>query len=74
MVLKVQDDGHARDIPIRAGEVFYLPPKVPHSPQRMLDSIGLVIERRRLEGEKDGLMWFCRELQPQAVRTVLPAR
>jgi 3-hydroxyanthranilate 3,4-dioxygenase len=59
MVLKVQDDGTARDIPIRAGELFYLPPRVPHSPQRMPESIGLVIERRRLAGEKDGLLWFC---------------
>jgi 3-hydroxyanthranilate 3,4-dioxygenase len=59
MVLKVQDAGQARDIPIRAGELFYLPPRVPHSPQRMVDSIGLVIERRRLPGERDGLLWFC---------------
>jgi 3-hydroxyanthranilate 3,4-dioxygenase len=59
MVLKVQDDGRARDIPIRAGEVFYLPPRVPHSPQRMAGSIGLVIERRRTEGERDGLLWYC---------------
>ena len=59
MVLKVQDDGVARDIPIRAGELFYLPPKVPHSPQRLANSIGLVIERRRLPHEKDGLLWFC---------------
>jgi 3-hydroxyanthranilate 3,4-dioxygenase len=59
MVLKVQDDGVARDLPIRAGEMFYLPPRVPHSPQRMADSIGLVIERRRLPHEQDGLLWFC---------------
>ncbi|MFC4527414.1 3-hydroxyanthranilate 3,4-dioxygenase [Dyella halodurans] len=59
MVLKVQDDGVSRDIPIRAGEMFYLPPCVPHSPQRLPNSIGLVIERQRLAGEKDGLMWFC---------------
>ncbi|HEY4146127.1 3-hydroxyanthranilate 3,4-dioxygenase [Pinirhizobacter sp.] len=59
MVLKVQDDGAARDIPLRAGELFYLPPRVPHSPQRMPGSIGLVIERRRLAHEKDGLLWFC---------------
>lgn len=59
MVLRVQEEGKARDIPIRAGEVFYLPPRVPHSPQRMAGSIGLVIERRRLAGEKDGLLWFC---------------
>jgi 3-hydroxyanthranilate 3,4-dioxygenase len=59
MVLKVQDDGQARDIPIRAGELFYLPPRVPHSPQRMAGSIGLVIERRRMAGERDGLSWYC---------------
>jgi 3-hydroxyanthranilate 3,4-dioxygenase len=64
MVLRVQEDfdgerGTVRDIPIRAGEVFYLPPRVPHSPQRMADSVGLVIERKRLPHEDDALMWFC---------------
>ena len=59
MVLKIQEDGAARDIPIKAGEVFYLPPRVPHSPQRMAGGIGLVIERRRLPDELDGLMWYC---------------
>lgn len=59
MVLKVQEAGAVRDIPIRAGEVFYLPPGVPHSPQRMANSVGLVIERRRLAHEKDGLIWYC---------------
>ncbi|MGB4857825.1 MAG: 3-hydroxyanthranilate 3,4-dioxygenase [Dokdonella sp.] len=61
MVLKVQEDGKARDIPIRAGEIFYLPPNVPHSPQRSANSIGLVIERRRLADEKDGLSWYCQD-------------
>ena len=59
MVLKIQEDGRVRDIPIRAGEVFYLPPGVLHSPQRMPDSVGLVVERRRLPHEQDGLLWFC---------------
>lgn len=61
MVLKIQEDGKARNIPIRAGEIFYLPPNVPHSPQRAANSIGLVIERRRLAGEKDGLSWYCQQ-------------
>jgi 3-hydroxyanthranilate 3,4-dioxygenase len=65
MMLKVQDDGQPRDIPIRAGEMFYLPPRVPHSPQRMPSSIGLVIERRRLPHEKDGLLWFCERCNHQ---------
>ena len=59
MVLKVQDEGLARDIRIRAGETFLLPPRTPHSPQRMAGSVGLVIERKRVAGERDGLMWFC---------------
>ena len=59
MVLKIQENGKARDIPLRAGEIFYLPPRIAHSPQRMADSIGLVIERKRLPHEKDGLLWFC---------------
>jgi len=59
MVLKIQEDGAARDVPIKAGEMFYLPARVPHSPQRGPDSVGLVIERKRLAHEKDGLLWFC---------------
>ena len=61
MVLKVQGDGQSRDIPIKAGEVFYLPPRVPHSPQRSAGGVGLVIERKRLPHEKDGLLWFCEQ-------------
>jgi len=59
MVLRLMTEDGPRDVPIRAGEIFYLPPRVPHSPQRMANSVGLVIERRRLAHEKDGLMWFC---------------
>ena len=37
MVLRIQEHpdggaGKVRDIPIRAGEMFFLPPRVPHSP------------------------------------------
>ena len=59
MVLRIQEDGAVRDIPIHAGETFLLPPRVPHSPQRMAGSVGLVIERKRLPHEDDALMWFC---------------
>jgi 3-hydroxyanthranilate 3,4-dioxygenase len=59
MVLRIQEDGRPRDIPIGAGEIFLLPPRTPHSPQRMPDSVGLVIERRRLPHENDGLIWYC---------------
>lgn len=59
IVLKVIDDGQPVDIPIKEGEIFLLPPRVPHSPQRSAGSVGLVIERYRKDGEKDGFMWYC---------------
>jgi 3-hydroxyanthranilate 3,4-dioxygenase len=59
MLLKtVQDDAFV-DIPIREGEIFLLPPRVPHSPQRFKDTVGIVIERKRAPHELDGFMWFC---------------
>lgn len=61
MLLKTMQDGKPVDIPIKAGEVFLLPARVPHSPVRFADSVGLVIERKRLPGEQDGLMWFCEQ-------------
>jgi len=59
IVLKIIEEGTPRDIHIKAGEIFLLPPKIPHSPQRPADSIGLVMEIKRKHGEKDGFMWFC---------------
>lgn len=59
ILVKVQEDGKAVDVPIHEGEIFLLPPRVPHNPVRREDTVGLVIERKRREGEKDALMWFC---------------
>ncbi len=59
MVLKVLDQGKIVDIPINQGDIFLLPPKVPHSPQRGANTVGLVIERKRSPGEKDGFAWYC---------------
>ena len=58
IVVKTQQNGKKVEIPIKEGEMFLLPPKVPHSPIRPSGSIGLVIERKRREEDKDGLMWF----------------
>ena len=54
-----QQDGKAVDVPINQGEIFLLPPRIPHSPRRGANTIGLVIERTRRTGEKDGLQWYC---------------
>jgi len=59
MVLKTVQDGEFIDIPIAEGEIFLLPPRVPHSPQRFRDTVGIVVERARAENELDGFLWFC---------------
>jgi len=58
--VRIQEEGKAVDIPIKAGEMFLLPAKVPHSPMRSEGSVGLVIEAVRKDRDmKDGLLWFC---------------
>jgi 3-hydroxyanthranilate 3,4-dioxygenase len=59
ITVRIMEDGKARDIPIREGEIFLLPPRVPHSPQRPESTIGMVIERVRKVGELDHLRWYC---------------
>lgn len=59
MLLGTIQDGRRVDIPIREGDIFLLPPGVPHSPQRFSDTVGLVVERQRKPQEQDGFMWFC---------------
>jgi 3-hydroxyanthranilate 3,4-dioxygenase len=59
MLLKTVQDGERVDIPIREGEIFLLPPRVPHSPQRFKNTVGIVVERQRAPHELDGFIWFC---------------
>lgn len=55
----INEEGKPETIDIREGEMFLLPPRVPHSPQRPAGTVGLVLERKRNTGEIDKLMWFC---------------
>ncbi len=59
VVVRIRDTDGIKDIPVREGETFFIPPNVPHSPQRGPDTIGLVVERRRPETEPEHLMFFC---------------
>ncbi|MFI7005529.1 3-hydroxyanthranilate 3,4-dioxygenase [Streptomyces sp. NPDC050145] len=64
MVLRVMDaEGEPpRDVHIREGDVFLLPPHVRHSPQRPEEgSIGLVVEFARPQGSRDAFEWYCME-------------
>lgn len=71
--VRIQEEGKAVDIPIRAGEMFLLPPKVPHSPMRSEGSVGLVVERVRKGTDlKDGLLWFCDNCNNKLHETYFP--
>ena len=59
MVLKIMDNGTPKDVHINEGDIYLLPPKVPHSPQRGENTVGLVIEYPRKKKMKDALEWYC---------------
>nr|XP_060610365.1 3-hydroxyanthranilate 3,4-dioxygenase [Anolis sagrei ordinatus] len=61
MCLKIIQNGKHKDIHIKEGEVFLLPARIPHSPQRYANTVGLVIERKRSNMEIDGLRYYVGE-------------
>eukprot|EP00062_Callorhinchus_milii_P008031 gi/632950281/ref/XP_007890629.1/ PREDICTED: 3-hydroxyanthranilate 3,4-dioxygenase isoform X1 [Callorhinchus milii] len=61
MCLKIIEKGIHKDVHIREGEMFLLPARIPHSPQRKADTVGLVIERERLTTETDGLRYYVED-------------
>uniref|UniRef100_A0A8C7YBU5 3-hydroxyanthranilate 3,4-dioxygenase n=1 Tax=Oryzias sinensis TaxID=183150 RepID=A0A8C7YBU5_9TELE len=58
MCLKIIENGKHKDVHIKEGEIFLLPARIPHSPQRQANTVGLVVERRRLLNETDCLRYF----------------
>jgi 3-hydroxyanthranilate 3,4-dioxygenase len=59
IVVRVMETGGPRDIAVREGDIFLLPPDVPHSPQRGPRTVGMVIERARPAGDLDRFRWYC---------------
>lgn len=56
----VQTENGKEVLELSAGDMFLLPAKMPHSPIRTENSVGLVVERKRNKSTaKDGLLWFC---------------
>jgi 3-hydroxyanthranilate 3,4-dioxygenase len=60
MELPTIQAGRRVNVVIREGDVFLLPSRIPHSPQRPhAGSLGLVVERKRYEDEPpDGLRYY----------------
>ncbi|MBM3329419.1 MAG: 3-hydroxyanthranilate 3,4-dioxygenase [Calditrichaeota bacterium] len=70
IVLKLIEDGKPVEVPLREGDIFLLPPKIPHSPQRPAGTVGLVMEVKRSPGMKDGIIWFCDHCQAKVYEEV----
>ncbi len=68
IVLKIIDNGVPKDVHIKEGEIYLLPPKIPHSPQRGPNTVGLVIEYPRAEKMMDALEWYCETCNEQLYR------
>jgi len=52
--------------------MYLHPAKVPHSPARPANSVGLVIECKREKNHMDGLMWFCDQCNHKLHDTYFP--
>lgn len=74
MVLKIIDNGVQKDVHINEGDIYLLPPKVPHSPQRKANTVGLVIEYPRSKGMMDALEWYCEKCGNQLYREEFPLK
>ncbi len=72
ILVKIQEDGKVVEVPIKAGDMFLLPSRIPHSPIRSAGSVGLVIERKRDANHTDGLMWFCDHCNAKLHDTYFP--
>ncbi|KAF3911591.1 hypothetical protein AA313_de0200031 [Arthrobotrys entomopaga] len=64
MLLKIvdpTDNDTFKDIIIREGDMFLLPPNTPHNPVRFANTVGIVLEQKRPEGSLDRLRWYCQD-------------
>ena len=74
ITLGIMENGKRVDIPINEGDIFLLPPKTPHSPQRPANTVGLVMEMHRRPEDLDAFMWFCEKCDNKLYEEFLPLK
>jgi 3-hydroxyanthranilate 3,4-dioxygenase len=72
IVVRIIEDGKIVPIEIKAGDMFLLPAKVPHSPQRGPNTVGLVIEKVRAGDMKDSFSWYCENCSNKLYEEFMP--
>lgn len=69
ITLRIQEHGEARDVIVREGDVFMLPPYVPHAPMRPAGTVGLIAERKRHDNDPaDAFAWYCEKCNHELFR------
>jgi 3-hydroxyanthranilate 3,4-dioxygenase len=67
------DNERRQLVKIREGEIFLCPGGVAHSPRRGEGTWGLVIERKRKQGENEEFVWFCEKCDEKVLsQTMIP--
>jgi len=74
LLLRTQQNNQVIEYHLTAGDIFLLPPKIPHSPVRFAHSIGLVVEQVRLPEQQDGLLWFCQQCNHKLYEAYFPLK
>lgn len=72
ITVRIIEDGKIVPLRIGPGEMFLLPARVPHSPQRGPDTVGLVIERVRTGDMQDSFSWYCENCSHKLHEVFLP--
>lgn len=72
ITLRIIEDGKIVPIEIKEGDMFLLPAKVPHSPQRGANTVGLVVELVRDPKMLDSFSWYCEQCSNKLYEEFLP--
>jgi 3-hydroxyanthranilate 3,4-dioxygenase len=59
MYCRLLQNGEFRDHTVGPGQMFYIPPLVPHLNRRPRGSIGLAVHAQRAPGALDAVAWYC---------------
>ena len=63
IIVRLKLDEGFKDVHIKQGEMFLLPAHIPHLPIRGANTIGLVIEKKRINHDQDHFCWYCEKCE-----------
>ncbi|MCH7591303.1 MAG: 3-hydroxyanthranilate 3,4-dioxygenase [Planctomycetes bacterium] len=61
ILVRTREDGRIVDHRLGEGDTLFIPPNLPHSPQRPPNTVGIVVERVRPPDEMEHLVFYCED-------------